>query len=66
MENEFDTSFDDIEGMDDMPDEEELIPVYVITGFLESGKTSLITRMLESDAFGDERTLVIHCEEGTE
>ena len=45
---------------------EELIPVYVICGFLESGKTSLITRMLESDAFGDERTVVIQCEEGSE
>lgn len=46
----------------------ELIPVYVITGFLESGKTALINRMLESESFGegDERTLIICCEEGVE
>lgn len=44
----------------------ELIPVYVITGFLESGKTALINRMLESVSFGDEYTLVICCEEGIE
>ncbi|MGI6174216.1 MAG: GTP-binding protein [Christensenellales bacterium] len=42
----------------------DFVPVYVLCGFLESGKTSLIVRMLESESFGDERTLVICCEEG--
>ncbi len=41
-----------------------LVPVYVICGFLESGKTELITNMIESDTFEDEKTLVICCEEG--
>ncbi len=46
----------------------ELIPVYVITGFLESGKTYLLREMLQSESFGntDERTLIIRCEEGME
>ncbi|MBQ4086327.1 MAG: GTPase [Clostridia bacterium] len=46
----------------------ELVPVYVITGFLESGKTYLMREMLQSESFGnpDERTLIISCEEGVE
>ena len=42
-------------------------PIYLITGFLESGKTSLIKSMLEDDNFSaGERTLIIQCEEGEE
>ena len=43
------------------------IPVYLITGFLESGKTNFIRPMLTSDDFaGDERTLFFRCENGEE
>lgn len=42
-------------------------PVYIITGFLESGKTRFITEMLTDDGFSEgERTLLICCEEGEE
>ncbi len=43
------------------------IPVFIINGFLESGKTSFIKDTLASEDFNDgERTLVIACEEGEE
>ncbi len=43
------------------------VPVYVITGFLESGKTSFIRDVLSSPDFADgEKTLVLLCEEGEE
>ncbi len=45
------------------------IPVYLFTGFLESGKTTLIQQTLERPDFyenGNERQLVILCEEGEE
>lgn len=51
---------------------QEFIPVYLITGFLESGKTTLINSMLADEDFnqrstgGKQRTLVIVCEEGME
>ena len=51
---------------------QEFIPVYLITGFLESGKTTLINSMLMDEDFtrrstgGREKTLVIVCEEGME
>lgn len=42
-------------------------PIYLITGFLESGKTSLIKNMLEDDNFmAGERSLIIACEQGLE
>ena len=42
-------------------------PVYIITGFLDSGKTRFITEMLEDDGFSEgERTLLLCCEEGEE
>ena len=42
-------------------------PVYIVTGFLESGKTKFITEMLEDDGFSEgERTLLLCCEEGEE
>ncbi len=41
------------------------IPVYLFTGFLDSGKTSFIQETLEDSRFNDgERTLVLLCEEG--
>lgn len=43
------------------------VPVYVFTGFLESGKTSFITEVLTDENFTqDERTLLLICEEGIE
>ncbi|MBQ3169123.1 MAG: GTPase [Clostridia bacterium] len=42
-------------------------PIYLITGFLESGKTNLIKNMLSDEDFSQgERTLLIVCEEGEE
>ena len=43
------------------------IPVYLFTGFLESGKTSFIQEALEGEDFNSgERTLLLLCEEGEE
>lgn len=43
------------------------IPVYLINGFLESGKTSFITTTLEDpDFIGRDRILLLVCEEGIE
>lgn len=43
------------------------IPVFIINGFLESGKTSFIQDTLESEDFNDgAKSLVIACEEGEE
>ena len=50
-----------------MSQSEYKTPVYLITGFLESGKTSLIKSMLEDENFSSgERTLILQCEEGIE
>ena len=41
------------------------VPVYIITGFLDSGKTRFIEDMLTDDGFTEgERTLLLVCEEG--
>ena len=41
------------------------IPVYLMTGFLESGKTSFILEALNDKEFSrGEKTLVISCEQG--
>lgn len=41
------------------------IPVYLFTGFLDSGKTTFIQETLEEPDFnGGEKTLVVLCEEG--
>ncbi len=46
---------------------ERNVPVYIVTGFLESGKTKFMSEMLEDDGFSEgERTLLICCEEGEE
>ena len=43
------------------------IPVYLFTGFLESGKTTYIQETLENAEFNSgERTLLLLCEEGVE
>lgn len=53
--------------MSQQNDQEYKTPIYLITGFLESGKTSLIKSMLEDEGFSSgERTLIIQCEEGIE
>ena len=45
----------------------EPIPIYLINGFLESGKTTFIRPMLEGGDFTeDERTLLLLCEDGEE
>lgn len=47
--------------------QQEDIPVYLFTGFLESGKTRFIQETMEDKRFNTgERTLVILCEEGIE
>ena len=43
------------------------VPVYLFTGFLESGKTTLIKETLLDTGFNTgERTLLLACEEGME
>ena len=43
----------------------EPIPVYVFTGFLESGKTKFIQDILADPNFTEnERTVLLLCEEG--
>ena len=43
------------------------IPVYIFTGFLESGKTSFIKETLKDNQFKDGlKTVYIICEEGIE
>ena len=41
------------------------VPIYLMTGFLESGKTSFLNFTLQQDYFYTEgKTLLILCEEG--
>ena len=48
-------------------EEEIQVPVYLLTGFLESGKTSFLKFTLSQDYFAiPEKTLLIVCEEGEE
>ena len=42
------------------------IPVFIFTGFLDSGKTTLLRDTLESPDFFAYRTLIIACEDGDE
>ncbi|MBQ1861657.1 MAG: GTPase [Clostridia bacterium] len=45
----------------------DYIPVYMISGFIESGKTTMILDMLKDPTFtSGEKTLIICCEEGEE
>ncbi|MBQ9299827.1 MAG: GTPase, partial [Clostridia bacterium] len=46
---------------------DEIIPIYIVAGFLDSGKTSLIHNMLEDEGFSrGQKTLLVVCEEGNE
>jgi len=48
-----------------MPDAR--IPLYLITGFLDAGKTTLLTDTLNMDYFNDgQRTVLLMCEDGEE
>ena len=50
-----------------MQEEEIRVPIYLMTGFLESGKTSFLRFTIEQDYFAiPEKTLLILCEEGEE
>ena len=50
-----------------MNEEEIEVPIYLITGFLESGKTSFLNFTLRQDYFQlEEPTLLINTEEGEE
>lgn len=50
-----------------MNEDEIRVPIYLITGFLESGKTSFINFTIQQDYFQImEPTLLIACEEGEE
>lgn len=50
-----------------MSRERDGVPVYIITGFLDSGKTRFINEMLADPGFSEgERTLILRCEEGEE
>ncbi|HIQ98146.1 MAG TPA: GTPase [Candidatus Scybalocola faecavium] len=43
------------------------MPVFVVTGFLDAGKTTFLTQILEEEGFSEEdKTLIIMCEEGEE
>ena len=43
------------------------VPIYLITGFLDSGKTSFLNFTISQEYFQiDETTLLIACEEGEE
>ena len=45
----------------------EMIPVYLFTGFLESGKTRFIQESMEDKRFNSgDKTLLLVCEEGIE
>jgi len=50
-----------------VPNQDELIPIYLFLGFLESGKTKFIQETLEDKRFNKgEKTLLLICEEGIE
>ena len=43
------------------------VPIYLVTGFLESGKTTFLDFTLQQEYFAiDGKTLLILCEEGEE
>lgn len=50
-----------------MEEDDIRVPIYLITGFLEAGKTSFLNFTCRQDYFQiDEPTLLINCEEGEE
>ena len=42
------------------------IPVYLIAGFLDAGKTNFINGILKDGFAAEDKTLLICCEEGEE
>ena len=47
--------------------QQQIVPVYMMTGMLESGKTTMIHSMLTDQGFSSgQKTLIICCEEGVE
>ena len=45
----------------------QIVPIYIVSGFLDSGKTSIIHNMLEDEGFSrGQKTLIVACEEGEE
>ena len=42
------------------------IPVYLVVGFLDGGKTNFINGILEDGFSKNDRTLLLCCEEGDE
>lgn len=42
------------------------IPVYLVAGFLDSGKTNFINGVLEDGFARQDKTLLLRCEEGEE
>ena len=45
----------------------QIVPIYIVSGFLDSGKTSVIHNMLEDESFSrGQKTLIVVCEEGME
>ena len=45
----------------------QIVPIYIVSGFLDSGKTSIIHNMLEDEGFSrGQKTLIVVCEEGME
>ena len=42
------------------------IPVYLVAGFLDSGKTNFINSVLEDGFARQDKTLLLRCEEGEE
>ena len=50
-----------------MDDQDVRVPVYLITGFLESGKTKFINNTIRQEYFQiPQTTLILNCEEGIE
>jgi len=50
-----------------VPDQNDVIPIYLFLGFLEAGKTKFIQETLEDKRFNKgEKTLLLICEEGEE
>ena len=44
---------------------ESRIPLYLITGFLDAGKTTMLTDTMNMDYFNDgQRTVLLLCEDG--
>ena len=49
-----------------MAQPEQVFPVYLLAGFLDSGKTTFINNILSDGFAAEDKTLLICCEEGEE